>query len=268
MEIICAGYPKTASKSCSMALRMLGYKVADYLETTGDLAREWNDFIYGKSTIKPVIEKYKKCGYQANQDVPGNFYWKDLYDASPDAKVILTVRDDVETWRNSWRTFMKQEYSRLGNPGFIIQTKINDWGLGGPEFSMMEANLTKAFYKIIPEFDNSKRHWTWQNSFEYFDQFNEKFAEKYAEHIEYVKKTVPPERLLVWNLKDGWEPLCTFLNKPVPSEPVPRENTTGDMKYMEKFFYESKIYKKMMNFCMILVIIAIVLILLDIFGII
>jgi len=125
---------------------------------------------------------------------------------------------------------------------------------------MMEANLTRAFYKIIPEFDNSKRHWTWQNSFEYFDQ-----------------KTVPPERLLVWNLKDGWEPLCTFLNKPVPSEPVPRENTTGDMKYMEKFFYESKIYKKMMNFCMmymvmlivmILVIIAIVLILLHIFGII
>ena len=55
-----------------------------------------------------IIEKYKKCGYQANQDVPGNFYWKDLYDASPDAKVILTVRDDVETWRNSWRTFMKQ----------------------------------------------------------------------------------------------------------------------------------------------------------------
>ena len=40
-----------------MALRMLGYKVADYLETTGDLAREWNDFIYGKSTIKPVIGK-------------------------------------------------------------------------------------------------------------------------------------------------------------------------------------------------------------------
>ena len=88
---------------------------------------------------------------------------------------------------------------------------------------------------------------------------------------------MPPERLLVWNLKDGWEPLCTFLNKPVPSEPVPRENTTGDMKYMEKFFYESKIYKKMMNFCMmymvmlivmILVIIAIVLILLHIFGII
>jgi broad-specificity NMP kinase len=33
MEIICAGYPKTGTKSCSAALRKLGYNVADYTET-------------------------------------------------------------------------------------------------------------------------------------------------------------------------------------------------------------------------------------------
>ena len=33
MKIICAGYPKTGSKSCSAALRKLGYNVADYIET-------------------------------------------------------------------------------------------------------------------------------------------------------------------------------------------------------------------------------------------
>ena len=60
MEIICAGYPKTASKSCSQALRILGYKVADYLETTEDIAHEWYDFCHGKSTIKPVIGKLLK----------------------------------------------------------------------------------------------------------------------------------------------------------------------------------------------------------------
>ena len=57
MEIVCAGYPKTASKSCSSALRILGYRVADYLETGADLSREWWDFINGKTTIKPVIGK-------------------------------------------------------------------------------------------------------------------------------------------------------------------------------------------------------------------
>ena len=87
---------------------------------------------------------------------------------------------------------------------------------------------------------------------------------------------MPGDRLLVWNLKDGWEPLCEFLNKPVPSEPIPRENTTGDKKYMEKFFYESKMYKKMVNFfyvyvvmmlVLLLVMIAVILVLLHIYGI-
>ena len=59
MEIICAGYPKTASKSCSSALRILGYHVADYFETAVDLSREWWDFIDNKTTIKPVIGEYE-----------------------------------------------------------------------------------------------------------------------------------------------------------------------------------------------------------------
>ena len=86
MEIICAGYPKTASKSCSSALRTLGYRVADYFETAEDLSREWWDFIDNKTTFKPVqgeylcyanecifllkiyfrkfsLEKYISCGY-------------------------------------------------------------------------------------------------------------------------------------------------------------------------------------------------------------
>ena len=55
MEIVCAGYPKTASKSCSSALRTLGFRVADYFETAEDLSREWWDFINNKTTFKPVI---------------------------------------------------------------------------------------------------------------------------------------------------------------------------------------------------------------------
>ena len=55
MEIICAGYPKTGSKSCSAALRTLGYKVADYAETGAYLSYTWTDFINGKIEIKEVI---------------------------------------------------------------------------------------------------------------------------------------------------------------------------------------------------------------------
>jgi len=32
------------------------------------------------------------------------------------------------------------------------------------------------------------------------------------------------DRLLVWNLKDGWKPLADFLGQPAPDIPIPREN--------------------------------------------
>ena len=107
MEIICAGYPKTGSKSCSSALRELGYKVADYCETGEYISYQWTDFVNGKVGIEAVIEEYKKNGFQANQDMPGNFLWEELYNASPNAKVILTVRDSEKQWKKSYINSIK-----------------------------------------------------------------------------------------------------------------------------------------------------------------
>ena len=45
-----------------------------------------------------------------------------------------------------------------------------------------------------------------------------------------VKRTVPPERLLGRDLRDGWEPLCGFLDVPVPDEPLPRLNDTASFR--------------------------------------
>ena len=43
-------------------------------------------------------------------------------------------------------------------------------------------------------------------------------------HNDEVKRTVPPERLLVWSVTEGWGPLCEFLELPVPEEPFPHIN--------------------------------------------
>ena len=48
MKLICVGYPKTGTKSCSNALRKLGYNVADYIETLEFLSIIWKDYIEGK----------------------------------------------------------------------------------------------------------------------------------------------------------------------------------------------------------------------------
>ena len=56
MDIICAGYPKTGSKSCSKALRELGFKVADYVETAEYLTDIWHKYLFEHSvTIEDVI---------------------------------------------------------------------------------------------------------------------------------------------------------------------------------------------------------------------
>ena len=56
----------------------------------------------------------------ANQDIPGNLLWEDLYMASPNSKVILTVRDSEHAWWNSWIGFTKQESEKTGNPGHLL----------------------------------------------------------------------------------------------------------------------------------------------------
>ena len=89
--------------------RELGYKVADYPETLFYLTQIWTDFIDGKVAIEQVIEEYTSRGYTVNQDHPGNIYWEELFRASPNAKVILTVRDNVDVWNRSLVRFMDQE---------------------------------------------------------------------------------------------------------------------------------------------------------------
>ena len=75
MKIVCAGFPKTGSKSASAALRHLGYNVADFLETMQYFTGVWNEYMEGRTTIEHVIEEYNKYGFDSHQDVPGNWVY-------------------------------------------------------------------------------------------------------------------------------------------------------------------------------------------------
>ena len=91
MKFVCAGFPKTGSKSASAALDILGFRVADYIETTEFLTKEWLEFMEGNGTIEKVIEAYAREGFDTNQDFPGNIFWEDLYRAIPDCKVRTEI---------------------------------------------------------------------------------------------------------------------------------------------------------------------------------
>jgi hypothetical protein len=128
-------------------LRTLGFKVADYVETTEFLSEMWHEYINGKCSIKKVIDEYNKHGFQANQDIPGNMYWEELFNASPNAKVILTVRDSTEVWNRSLINFMRQECARFGNPGFWLFHRFSSLGWTSPKMLRMVDIVEVDFFK-------------------------------------------------------------------------------------------------------------------------
>jgi len=56
----------------------------------------------------------------------------------------------------------------------------------------------------------------------------------YEAWTERVVATVPADRLLVFDVRDGWEPLCEFLEVPVPDVPYPRRNDRAEMRRVLK----------------------------------
>jgi len=130
-----------------MKKRALGFKVADFVETTEFLTGVWIDYVEGRCSIYKVIEEYQKHGFQANQDVPGNAYWEELFHASPNSKVIVTIRDSPKDWVRSVTNFQIQEARRMGNPGFWLFQRMRSSGWLSPRvskvFDLIEVSLLK-----------------------------------------------------------------------------------------------------------------------------
>ena len=96
MKIICAGIQKTGSKSLSRALSILGYRVYDAPETFTYMRRTWIDFFNGKITIEDVCAKYDEHDVDVVVDLPANYFWREMSQYWPKAKIILTVRDSED----------------------------------------------------------------------------------------------------------------------------------------------------------------------------
>ena len=140
-------------------------------------------------------------GYRATVDAPNCDLYRELATIYPSAKVVLNVRDSAEAW---WYSVDNTLGVSFRWPYRILVYPI--------PFLHAQSVLAMEFAKL------------WREQGGGFG------PEKYGTHLQEVKKHIPQERLLEFNVKEGWEPLCKFLEVSVPDVPFPHLNDAKAIK--------------------------------------
>jgi hypothetical protein len=205
MRLIGAGLPRTATLSQKVAMEMLGLEPCYHMVSVfADLseAPRWREALDG--TLHPG-EILTDC--PATVDWPGSYYYKELIEHFPDAKVLLSVRDG-DAWARSMRETI---WECLYGDGLV--------GL-----------MTAARQRIDPLWDGCtemlKEMWTRSGLMNGEATTDEGMARAMERYNAEVQDVVPSDRLLVWTPTDGWEPICEFLELEIPDAPFPRIHDT------------------------------------------
>ena len=202
LKVIGAGLPRTGTLSLKHALEQLGFDRCYHMEEVfcaHERARAWASYFTGG----PVDWDEVFEGYGAAVDAPAYVAWRDLMKAYPDAKVVLTVRD-ADSWYDSMRKTILAD-------GYIDALMATDLApMLGP---MVGAMLSAAGGP--PPMDRPPG-----------PPPREAIMAMREGHNAAVLSGVPPERLFVFNVSEGWEPLCRFLGVEVPGTAFPRVNDT------------------------------------------
>ena len=197
IEVIGAGWGRTGTSSLKEALEILGfptYHMTEILANGPAHTSFWSHAADNRSEKHDFPSVFKN--YRATCDFPSSVFWKEQLEAYPDAKVILTVRDAEKWYASCCQTIFRMSpdspHTNIG-----IRTAMDAFGLP-------VRGLGPMIRKIITREALGD---TWEK---------EKVIAAYVAHIQKVKDEVPPEKLLVFEISQGWGPLCTFLGVPVP----------------------------------------------------
>jgi hypothetical protein len=159
---------------------------------------------------EPVDWKGFFAGYGVAVDWPVCAFYEEMMEAFPGAKVILTLRDP-ERW-----------YVSVSDTIYAIR-KLS----AGPARPAMA--LASLFAPGITGMVRLADEIVWKGTFE--DRFEDRrhAIETFKRHNAEVRR-VPPDRLLVYDVKEGWAPLCDFFGVEVPDRPFPHLNDTRQMR--------------------------------------
>jgi hypothetical protein len=204
MRVIGAGLPRTGTLTQKLALERLGVGPCyHWVNVLADLdeVEVWNRALDGEGPWEEVF-----AGFHSTVDWPGGYFYEELSEVYPQAKVLLSVRD-AESWERSFR----ETIVALRHGESLMRLLSSARGEVDPRWGRYLALVDRMFYGPQGSFAGG-----WAQPAQLIEQFER--------HNEQVKRTIPPERLLEWEVSAGWEPLCEFLGVDVPAEPLPHEN--------------------------------------------
>lgn len=209
LAVIGAGMGRTGTHALKIALETVGFAPCHHMFEVRESEQQLK---YWQAVARGEDVDFKEIfrGYAAQTDWPGARYWRELSIAFPNAKIILTYRAP-ESWYESFsKTIVSANTTgRTEDPN--------------PHTRAMAELLTKiVFEQIFSGRLGDKSH----------------VLKIYSDHIEEVRSTIPRERLLNFNVRDGWEPLCHFLNVPVPPIGFPRTNSQAEFLSRKKFLQD------------------------------
>lgn len=192
LKIIGAGLGRTGTYSLRAALNQLGlgptYHMAEVMAHMAVQLPLWQAVLKGQPDWAAIFK-----GYGSAVDWPTSGYFRELSKAYPDAKFILTLRSP-ESWAASFSETIYALCAAKDQAPPHMQAWL-DMAIGVISKSGFPAGLN-------------------------MDQL----AKAFTAHNEAVKATIPAKNLLVFEVAQGWEPLCKFVGKPVPTEAFPKTN--------------------------------------------
>jgi hypothetical protein len=179
--------------SLKLALEQVGlgpcHHMDEVLENGATQIPLWNAAYAGRPDFDAIYRNYRSA-----VDWPTAAYWRELSEAYPKAKVILSTRS-AESWCESFSQTI-----------LTILSAPETW----PE-------PARPWLEMVTDVVMKRSLGGKTGREDLIAAFN---AQEAA-----VKSTIAPERLLVFDVRQGWEPLCRFLDRPVPSSPFPRTNS-------------------------------------------
>jgi hypothetical protein len=209
MDVIGAGFGRTGTLSLKAALERLGFSPCYHMVEVPRRGHGpfWREATRRKARGEPIEWD---AGYRATVDFPAANVWAELAGAYPEVKVVLTVRDPNRWYDSASKAFGSIPTIDPSTAGGYVASKVMGllvpklWGAMSAMQGMREGSGVT--------FDGSPED-------------RERATERFEEHVREVKERVPPERLLVYEVREGWEPLCAFLGVEAPQgEPFPHLN--------------------------------------------